>query len=254
MVSPAPATRSKSTYAPSAMRAPPFPARSISMDNLPADLAYVPASARYRYSVGGNWQAWTAIPDDRSGTPFPLDGAGFSGSGKSPCPDSKSRSSSTRSVADSEDLTSGSIHNTGLVEISPYGLLLPIQWTDTVYGSIADTVWNDLNGNGIQEPGENGTPRRPRLGGSRRTTAARNPWRTRRYHRRQRPTTCWAAFRGYPTPFASIHPTSPPSIPATVRVTILTVSPPHIPRQPTLAPAEKRVDADFGYPRRRQCR
>jgi uncharacterized repeat protein (TIGR01451 family) len=126
-------------------------------DNLPADLAYVPGSTRFRYSVGGNWQAWTPIPDDGSGTPFPLDGAGFPVPGNL-LPGQQIQVVFDAAVAGYGDLTSGTIQNTGLVEISPYGLRLPIQWTDTIYGSISDTVWNDLNGDGIQDPGENGLP------------------------------------------------------------------------------------------------
>ncbi|RYD30974.1 MAG: hypothetical protein EOP85_23240, partial [Verrucomicrobiaceae bacterium] len=46
-------------------------------DALPADLIYVTGTTKYRYSVGDAWQAWVTIPDDGSGTAFPLDGAGF---------------------------------------------------------------------------------------------------------------------------------------------------------------------------------
>ncbi len=124
-------------------------------DNLPTELTYVPGSTRYRYSVGGNWQAWTSIPDDSTGTPFPLDEAGFS------VPGSLETSQQLQVVFRAAlpgpgELAAGAIENTGLVEISPYGLLLPIKWTDVVYGSIGDLVWNDLNGNGIRDPGENG--------------------------------------------------------------------------------------------------
>jgi large repetitive protein len=124
-------------------------------DNLPADLVYVPGSTRYRFSVEGNWQAWSAIPDDGSGSAFPLDGSGFSvvgtmGKGQ------QLQVIFNATVRNFGQLSSTTITNTGSVEISPYGLVLPIEWTDTVYGSIGDRVWADADGDGVQDPGENG--------------------------------------------------------------------------------------------------
>ena len=126
-------------------------------DNLPADVDYVPGSTRYRFRVGGAWQAWVAIPDDGSGTPFPLDGSGFS------IPGSLSVGGQLQvafhaKVKPFGSLSGPTITNTGTVEISPYGLLLPIGWSDVVYGSIGDRVWQDLDGDGIQDSGEIGIP------------------------------------------------------------------------------------------------
>jgi hypothetical protein len=213
-------------------------------DNLPADLAYVAGSARFRYSVGGNWQAWTAIPDDLSGTAFPLDGAGYSVPGNL-LPGQQIQVVFDAAVAPYEDLTSATIRNTGLVEISPYGLLLPIEWTDTVYGSISDTVWNDLNGNGIQELGENGIPG-IRVWADLDNDGVQDPG---------EPSDTTDANGQYllgglldgsytvrvnPSDIAAINPGYGPSYDldgvATSHSAVL-----------TLAPAEKRVDADFGY-------
>jgi uncharacterized repeat protein (TIGR01451 family) len=58
-------------------------------DTLPGDVTYVPGTTRYRYSSSGSWQAWVNVPDDGSGTPFPLDGPGFSISGNLPIPTSR---------------------------------------------------------------------------------------------------------------------------------------------------------------------
>jgi hypothetical protein len=126
-------------------------------DHLPGDVNYVAGSTRYRFMIGGAWQAWTAIPDDGSGTPFPLDGSGFSIPGT--LGSSQQFQVTFRAVIkDPHELSGGPIENTGTVEISPYGLLLPIGWSDVVYGSIGDRVWNDLNGDGVQDPGEAGIP------------------------------------------------------------------------------------------------
>jgi hypothetical protein len=124
-------------------------------DVLPADVTYVSGSTRYRFSVGGAWQAWTNIPDNSSGTPFPLDGAGFSVPGN--LGTGQQLQVVFKAAVKSYGLLSGAtITNTGTVEISPYGLVLPVEWTDIIYGSIGDRVWNDLNGDGVQDGGEAG--------------------------------------------------------------------------------------------------
>lgn len=126
-------------------------------DNLPSDVNYVAGSTRYRFTIGGAWQAWTAIPDNGSGTPFPLDGTGFSIPGT--LGSSQQFQVTFRAVIKQQgDLSGSSIENTGQVEISPYGLVLPIGWTDVIHGSIGDRVWNDLDGDGVQDPGEAGIP------------------------------------------------------------------------------------------------
>lgn len=126
-------------------------------DDLPATVTYVPGSTRYRFMVGDAWQAWTSIPDDGSGTPFPLDGAGFSVPGNL-ASGQQFQVTFRATIVPRESLTGSTIENTGQVEISPYGLLLPISWTDTVYGSIGDRLWADLDGDGVQDPGESGIP------------------------------------------------------------------------------------------------
>lgn len=124
-------------------------------DNLPSDVIYVAGSTRYRFTVAGSWQAWTSIPDDGSGTAFPLDGAGYSvpgnlGNGQ------QLQITFQATIKNQAQLTGASITNTGSVEISPYGLVLPINWTDVIYGTIGDRVWIDTDGDGVQDAGENG--------------------------------------------------------------------------------------------------
>jgi hypothetical protein len=124
-------------------------------DNLPVNVGYVAGSARYRFSVNGNWQAWVGIPDDGSGTPFPLDGGGFS------VPGSLGKGQQLQvvfnaTIKDYANLSGAKVVNTGFVEISPYGLVLPIDWTDVIHGGIGDRVWSDLDGDGVQDAGETG--------------------------------------------------------------------------------------------------
>ncbi|WP_341405633.1 SdrD B-like domain-containing protein [Luteolibacter soli] len=126
-------------------------------DSLPTTVTYVAGSTRYRFMVGGAWQGWTTISDDGSGTAFPLDGAGFSVPGNLAA-GQQFQVTFRATIVPRASLTGETIENTGQVEISPYGLLLPISWTDTVYGSIGDRVWGDTNGDGVQDPGENGIP------------------------------------------------------------------------------------------------
>ncbi|MBN8456578.1 MAG: carboxypeptidase regulatory-like domain-containing protein, partial [Verrucomicrobia bacterium] len=124
-------------------------------DTLPADVIYVSNSARYRFSVGGSWQAWVNIPDDGSGTAFPLDGAGFSVPGNLGV-GQELQVTFLATVKNYGSLSGGKVINSGTVEISPYGLVLPVRWSDTVYGSIGDRVWQDLDGDGVQDAGEIG--------------------------------------------------------------------------------------------------
>ena len=69
-----------------------------------------------------------SIPDDGSGTPFPLDGSGFSIPGN--LGNGQQLQVVFKAVIDQyPDLAGTAIVNTGHVEISPYGLVLPIEWT-----------------------------------------------------------------------------------------------------------------------------
>ncbi|MGL4401169.1 MAG: SdrD B-like domain-containing protein [Luteolibacter sp.] len=124
-------------------------------DNLPSDVTYLADSARYRFSVNGLWQAWIAIPDNPTGTVFPLDGSGF------PVPGNMGMGQQLQVtfhavIDDYANLSTGTLRNTGSVEISPFGLLLPVEWEDPVHGSIGDRLWVDADGDGNQDAGEGG--------------------------------------------------------------------------------------------------
>ena len=56
------------------------------------------------------------------------------------------------------DLAPGTsaITNTGSVEFRPYGLEVGLHWSDALHGSIADRVWIDADGDGVQDSGEAG--------------------------------------------------------------------------------------------------
>lgn len=126
-------------------------------DNLPVDLSYVIGSAKYRYSVGGAWQAWVTIPDDGSGTAFPLDVVGYNipgtlGVGQ------QIQVVFRAAIKSYADLTPGlkEIVNTGNIVMTPLGVTLDIGSSDPLYGSIGDRIWNDADGDGVQDIGEAG--------------------------------------------------------------------------------------------------
>ncbi len=122
-------------------------------DNLPAEVDYVPGSTRYRFMVGGAWLDWVSVPDDGSGTAFPLDGSGYAVVGAVEVGGEIEVSfEATVSLAPAGD----SLVNTGTVEISPYGLVIPIESEDVLYGTLGDRVWNDIDGDGVQDGGEPG--------------------------------------------------------------------------------------------------
>ena len=127
-------------------------------DNFPANMTYKAGTTQYRYSVNDAWQAWVSVPDNASGTAFPLDGAGFA------VPGTINYGQQIQVVFQAEIATYASlvpagtaaITNTGSVEFTPLGLNLALTWSDSLYGSIGDRVWIDTNANGVQDSGEGG--------------------------------------------------------------------------------------------------
>ncbi len=126
-------------------------------DNLPADTVYVPGSARYRISISGDWGAWIPILDAVTGTPFPLDEGGFDiettlDFGQ------QIQVNFMADVDEFADLDPGRarIINTGSIDVMTYVLSIPLYWSTPLRGSIGDRVWEDLNGDGVQDPGEPG--------------------------------------------------------------------------------------------------
>ncbi len=127
-------------------------------DALPANTTYVPGSTKYRYSVNGAWQAWVGVPDDGSGSAFPLDGTGLSLSSTLDY-GQQIQVVFRAAVSAYQDLVpagTSSITNTGTVLTTPFGLTIPVSWTDLLRGSLGDRVWVDENGDGVQDTGETG--------------------------------------------------------------------------------------------------
>ncbi|MGB6222342.1 SdrD B-like domain-containing protein [Haloferula sp.] len=136
-----------------------IPGPFLVTDQLPADTTYVAGSTRYRFTVGGAWGDWINVPDDASGTAFPLDDSGFPiaiGAGLKVGQEIEIAFDAAIDDYGDLDPSRTAIVNTGDVEISPYGLVIPIEWSDPLYGSIGDRIWDDLDGNGIQNGGEAG--------------------------------------------------------------------------------------------------
>ncbi|MFO1531861.1 MAG: SdrD B-like domain-containing protein, partial [Kiritimatiellia bacterium] len=123
-------------------------------DTLPPGTVYVPNSTVFI----NNSNVSTAIADDASGTAFPLDGAG------------KILPETTLPVGGTWKVTFRTLINpfsslpANLSEILNQGNAtalnetVPFETIDPIYGRIGDFVWNDGNGNGLQDPGETGVP------------------------------------------------------------------------------------------------
>ncbi|MCX6876179.1 MAG: carboxypeptidase regulatory-like domain-containing protein [Verrucomicrobia bacterium] len=128
-------------------------------DTVPANTTYVAGSTQYRFSVNGAWQAWVSVPDDGSGTAFPLDGSSGYGIPGTLGYDQQIQLTFRAVITTYPTLTpsgTSAITNTGTVEITPYGLTVPFSWSDVLYGSIGDRVWIDADGDGVQDSGETG--------------------------------------------------------------------------------------------------
>ena len=102
-------------------------------------------------------KAWVSVPDDGSGTAFPLDVTGFSVPGTLGV--GQQIQVVFRAVIKAyPNLTPGitKITNTGSIIVTPYGITVEFEWSDLLYGSIGDRVWVDANGDGVQDAGEAG--------------------------------------------------------------------------------------------------
>lgn len=122
-------------------------------DNLPANTIYVPNTTFFKNSFGVTSQ----IPDNGTGTPFPLDGSGIILDPVSALPVRGSYEVTFRVlIKDFEDLEPGTerILNSGYA--SAIGTTINFSSITPLYGRIGDFVWDDINQNGIQDNGEPG--------------------------------------------------------------------------------------------------
>ncbi|MCX6028636.1 MAG: hypothetical protein NT169_04945 [Chloroflexi bacterium] len=119
-------------------------------DTLPADTTYVPNSTFFKNAAG----VTTQIPDDGSGTAFPLDGSGRILDSVTALPVGGSYQVTFKVTIDSfANLTPGTteILNTG--SASSGGITIPFRDTTPIYGRIGDFVWNDIDGDRVQDGG-----------------------------------------------------------------------------------------------------
>lgn len=122
-------------------------------DNLPANTIYVPNTTFFKNSFGVTSQ----IPDNGSGTAFPLDGSGVILDPASALPVRGSYEVTFRVlIKDFEDLEPGTerILNSGYA--SAIGTTINFSSITPLYGKIGDFVWDDINQNGIQDLNEPG--------------------------------------------------------------------------------------------------
>jgi SdrD B-like domain/Prealbumin-like fold domain len=126
------------------------------VDNLPANVVYAPTTTRYRFSVAdGNYETWTQVSDDPTGTLFPLDVAGVAIPGN--LGSRREIQVNFRvQVKPFDALIGEGITNSGTVKLGTFEPPLPLFWSDPIYGSIADTIWNDLDADGVKDSGEVG--------------------------------------------------------------------------------------------------
>jgi uncharacterized repeat protein (TIGR01451 family) len=132
----------------------PVPADIIVQDIVPEDTTYVSGSTAYRTSTNGSW---IAIADNGTGTPFPLDGAGYRIAASIPV-DGIFSVQFQVDVDTYSNLTAGrvSIVNTGTVTAVVYNRKLDFKNETYLHGSLGDRVWRDADGDGIQDAGETG--------------------------------------------------------------------------------------------------
>ena len=123
----------------------------LAQDSVPVGTTYVPNTTFFTNAFA----VTTQIPDDLIGTAFPLDGAGVILDSILALPIGGSYTVTFRVVIDNP-LAPGitEIVNEGVVRA--VGEEEPITDVTPIYGRIGDWVWVDLNGNGLQDPGEPG--------------------------------------------------------------------------------------------------
>ncbi len=126
-------------------------------DVLPDALEYISGSTTFRNSAS----VITTIPDNGSGTPFPLDEGGIIVPEASLPPNGGTWEISYRTlIRPAQDLQPGEFHIINSATIGGIAVSDPIVLSEIqrIHGRIGDRVWNDLDGNGIQDAGEPGIP------------------------------------------------------------------------------------------------
>ncbi len=119
-------------------------------DTLPPDTTYVPNSTTFKNASN----VMTPIPDDGSGTAFPLDGAGKVLDSVTPLPVGGTYEVTFKVTIDTfPNLTPGTTELVNVCSVTASGLTVPCQDTTTLFGCIGDFVWNDLDADTVQDGG-----------------------------------------------------------------------------------------------------
>ncbi len=123
------------------------------IDNLPAELTYIANTTYFKNHAG----TVTQIPDGGGSTAFPLDGTGYLVNPSSALPVGGSYEVTFRAtIKDFEDLPSGTVNVINTGTINAIGEQVDFTTITPLFGRIGDKVWEDLNRNGLQDPGEPG--------------------------------------------------------------------------------------------------
>jgi uncharacterized repeat protein (TIGR01451 family) len=125
-------------------------------DTLPPDTTYVPNSTFFKNAAN----VTTPIPDDGSGTAFPLDGVGKILDPVTALPVGGSYEVTFKVTIDSfPNLTPGTTELVNTCSAFSSGITVKCQDTTPLFGCIGDFVWNDLDGDTVQDGGpETGIP------------------------------------------------------------------------------------------------
>ncbi len=119
-------------------------------DVLPADTTYVPNSTFFENAAS----VVTPIPDDGSGTAFPLDGSGVVLDPVTALPVGGAYEVTFKVTIDAfVDLTPGTTSIVNTCAASSGGITVPCQDTTPLAGCIGNFVWYDVDGDTIQDGG-----------------------------------------------------------------------------------------------------
>ncbi|MBY0280139.1 hypothetical protein K2Z84_32805 [Candidatus Binatia bacterium] len=119
-------------------------------DPIPAGTTYVAGSTTFKNSAG----VTTPVPDDGSGTAFPLDGAGKILDDLTALPVSGSYEVTYKvSINAFASLPSGTSSILNVCSASALGVTVGCRDTTPLYGRIGDFVWLDVDGDGVQDGG-----------------------------------------------------------------------------------------------------
>ena len=119
-------------------------------DNIPAGTAYVPGTTTLKIGAG----PVNAIPDDFSGTPFPLDGTGRILDSSTALPVGGSYEVTFKVTINSfANLPSGTSAILNVCTATSLGITQTCRDNTPIYGRIGDFVWLDIDGDGVQDGG-----------------------------------------------------------------------------------------------------